>query len=294
MRTPYISGYETLYSVMSDSAFIKMQGLGNDFVIIDCRVAPVHLTPEKVRLISDRHTGVGCDQLILIEPSTTADVFMRIHNANGGEVEACGNATRCVAKLLFGEAERDSVIIETLGGMLHATANENGQIAVDMGPPKFYWQDIPLSEKHDTLHLPIDFGGLEKPTAVNMGNPHCVFFVSNIEAVDLPALGPLLENHPLFPEHANIGIAKQLDDKTIRLRVWERGAGITKACGTGACAAAVAGARLGLTERSASVRLDGGTLQIDWLQDDHVWMTGPAQISFHGELDLLALNKGLN
>ena len=294
MRTPYISGYETLYSVMSDSAFIKMQGLGNDFVIIDCRVAPVHLTPEKVRLISDRHTGVGCDQLILIEPSTTADVFMRIHNANGGEVEACGNATRCVAKLLFGEAERDSVIIETLAGMLHATANENGQIAVDMGPPKFYWQDIPLSEKHDTLHLPIDFGGLEKPTAVNMGNPHCVFFVSNIEAVDLPALGPLLENHPLFPEHANIGIAKQLDDKTIRLRVWERGAGITKACGTGACAAAVAGARLGLTERSASVRLDGGTLQIDWLQDDHVWMTGPAQISFHGELDLLALNKGLN
>ena len=294
MRTPYISGYETLYSVMSDSAFIKMQGLGNDFVIIDCRVAPVHLTPEKVRLISDRHTGVGCDQLILIEPSTTADVFMRIHNANGGEVEACGNATRCVAKLLFGEAERDSVIIETLAGMLHATANENGQIAVDMGPPKFYWQDIPLSEKHDTLHLPIDFGGLEKPTAVNMGNPHCVFFVSNIEAVDLPAVGPLLEKHPLFPEHANIGIAKQLDDKTIRLRVWERGAGITKACGTGACAAAVAGAKLGLTERSASVRLDGGTLQIDWLQDDHVWMTGPAQISFHGELDLLALNKGLN
>ena len=294
MRTPYISGYETLYSVMSDSAFIKMQGLGNDFVIIDCRVAPVHLTPEKVRLISDRHTGVGCDQLILIEPSTTADVFMRIHNANGGEVEACGNATRCVAKLLFGEAERDSVIIETLAGMLHATANENGQIAVDMGPPKFYWQDIPLSEKHDTLHLPIDFDGLEKPTAVNMGNPHCVFFVSNIEAVDLPALGPQLEKHPLFPEHANIGIAEQLDDKTIRLRVWERGAGITKACGTGACAAAVAGAKLGLTERSASVRLDGGTLQIDWLQDDHVWMTGPAQISFHGELDLLALNKGLN
>ena len=294
MRTPYISGYETLYSVMSDSAFIKMQGLGNDFVIIDCRVAPVHLTPEKVRLISDRHTGVGCDQLILIEPSTTADVFMRIHNANGGEVEACGNATRCVAKLLFGEAERDSVIIETLAGMLHATANENGQIAVDMGPPKFYWQDIPLSEKHDTLHLPIDFDGLEKPTAVNMGNPHCVFFVSNIEAVDLPALGPQLEKHPLFPEHANIGIAEQLDDKTIRLRVWERGAGITKACGTGACAAAVAGAKLGLTERSASVRLDGGTLQIDWLQNDHVWMTGPAQISFHGKLDLLALNKGLN
>ena len=294
MRTPYISGYETLYSVMSDSAFIKMQGLGNDFVIIDCRVAPVQLTPEKVRLISDRHSGVGCDQLILIEPSTTADVFMRIHNANGGEVEACGNATRCVAKLLFGEAERDSVIIETLGGMLHATASENGQIAVDMGPPKFYWQDIPLSEKHDTLHLPIDFDGLEKPTAVNMGNPHCVFFVSNIEAVDLPAVGPLLEKHPLFPEHANIGIAKQLDDKTIRLRVWERGAGITKACGTGACAAAVAGAKLGLTERSASVRLDGGTLQIDWLQDDHVWMTGPAQISFHGKLDLLALNKGLN
>lgn len=294
MRTPYITGYETLYSVMSDSAFIKMQGLGNDFVIIDCRDAPVQLTSEKVRLISDRHTGVGCDQLILIEPSTTADVFMRIHNANGGEVEACGNATRCVAKLLFGEAERDSVIIETLGGMLHATANENGQIAVDMGPPKFYWQDIPLSEKHDTLHLPIDFDGLEKPTAVNMGNPHCVFFVSNIEAIDLPAVGPLLEKHPLFPEHANIGIAEQLDDKTIRLRVWERGAGITKACGTGACAAAVAGAKLGLTERSASVRLDGGTLRIDWLQDDHVWMTGPAQISFHGKLDLLALNKGPN
>ncbi len=279
---------------MSDTAFIKMHGLGNDFVIIDCRAAPVQLTSETVRLISDRHTGVGCDQLILIESSATSDVFMRIHNANGGEVEACGNATRCVAKLLFSEAEKDSVIIETLGGKLRATANKNGQITVDMGPPKFYWQDIPLSEKHDTLHLPIAVEGFEKPTAVNMGNPHCVFFVTNTEAIDLPALGSLLEKHPLFPEHANIGFAEQLDDNKIRLRVWERGAGITKACGTGACAAAVAGARLGLTERSASVKLDGGTLQIDWLQDDHVWMTGPAQISFHGKLDLLALNKGLD
>jgi len=279
---------------MSDTAFIKMHGLGNDFVIIDCRAAPVQLTSETVRLISDRHTGVGCDQLILIESSATSDVFMRIHNANGGEVEACGNATRCVAKLLFSEAEKDSVIIETLGGKLRATANEDGQITVNMGPPKFYWQDIPLSEKHDTLHLPIAVEGFEKPTAVNMGNPHCVFFVTNTEAIDLPALGPLLEKHPLFPAHANIGFAEQLDDNKIRLRVWERGAGITKACGTGACAAAVAGARLGLTERSASVKLDGGTLQIDWLQDDHVWMTGPAQISFHGKLDLLALNKGLD
>lgn len=279
---------------MSDTAFIKMHGLGNDFVIIDCRAAPVQLTSETVRLISDRNTGVGCDQLILIESSATSDVFMRIHNANGGEVEACGNATRCVAKLLFSEAEKDSVIIETLGGRLRATANENGQITVDMGHPKFYWQDIPLSEKHDTLHLPIAVEGFEKPTAVNMGNPHCVFFVTNTEAIDLPALGPLLEKHPLFPAHANIGFAEQLDDNKIRLRVWERGAGITKACGTGACAAAVAGARLGLTERSASVKLDGGTLQIDWLQDDHVWMTGPAQISFHGKLDLLALNKGLD
>ena len=278
---------------MSDTAFIKMHGIGNDFVIIDCRAAPVQLTSETVRFISDRHTGVGCDQLILIEPSATSDVFMRIYNANGGEVEACGNATRCVAKLLSIETEKDCVIIETLGGMLRAVANENGQIAVDMGPPKFYWQDIPLSEKHDTLHLPIAVEGFEKPTAVNMGNPHCVFFVTNTEAIDLPALGPLLEKHPLFPEHANIGFAEQLDDNKIRLRVWERGAGITKACGTGACAAAVAGARLGLTERSASVKLDGGTLQIDWLQDDHVWMTGPAQISFHGKLDLLALNKGL-
>ncbi|MGA0314986.1 MAG: diaminopimelate epimerase [Alphaproteobacteria bacterium] len=279
---------------MSDTAFIKMHGLGNDFVIIDCRAAPVQLTSETVRLISDRNTGVGCDQLILIESSATSDVFMRIHNANGGEVEACGNATRCVAKLLFSEAEKDSVIIETLGGKLRATANENGQITVNMGPPKFYWQDIPLSEKHDTLHLPIAVEDFEKPTAVNMGNPHCVFFVTNTEAIDLPALGPLLEKHPLFPEHANIGFAEQLDDNKIRLRVWERGAGITKACGTGACAAAVAGARLGLTERSASVKLDGGTLQIDWRQDDHVWMTGPAQISFHGKLDLLALNKGLD
>ena len=279
---------------MSDTAFIKMHGLGNDFVIIDCRAAPVQLTSETVRLISDRHTGVGCDQLILIESSATSDVFMRIHNANGGEVEACGNATRCVAKLLFSEAEKDSVIIETLGGKLRATANENGQITVNMGPPKFYWQDIPLSEKHDTLHLPIAVEGFEKPTAVNMGNPHCVFFVTNTESIDLPALGPLLEKHPLFPEHANIGFAEQLDDNKIRLRVWERGAGITKACGTGACAAAVAGARLGLTERSASVKLDGGTLQIDWRQDDHVWMTGPAKISFHGKLDLLALNKGLD
>jgi len=277
---------------MTGVAFTKMHGLGNDFVVIDCRAVPRALTAVSARAIADRHTGVGCDQLILIEPSGAADAFMRIYNADGGEVGACGNATRCVASLLLTEGGTGSVAIETIEGVLRASAATGGDITVDMGAPRLDWRDIPLSEEQDTLHLTLSADGLSDPVAVSMGNPHCVFFVEDAEGVALSEIGPGLETNPLFPERANIGIAQLLGNDALRLRVWERGAGITMACGTGACAAAVAAARREITGRAVEVRLDGGTLYIDWRQDGHVLMTGPVATSFTGHFDLEALCAG--
>jgi len=272
---------------MAGIDFIKMHGLGNDVVIIDGRVRPVALGPAAARAIADRRTGVGCDQIIVVEPprNGTADASLRILNADGGEVEACGNGTRCVALLLMREKRTDRVAIETAAGQLQAAAAGGGLVVVDMGPARLDWRDIPLAGPADTLRLDLALGPLRDPVAVNVGNPHAVFFVPDAEAIDLAALGPQLERHPMFPERANIEVATVLSPTRIRMRVWERGAGITRACGSGACATVVAAARRGLAERKVEVALDGGTLAIEWRADGHVAMTGPAAISFAGTLD---------
>ncbi|MBF0324666.1 MAG: diaminopimelate epimerase [Alphaproteobacteria bacterium] len=267
--------------------FIKMHGLGNDFVILDSRTHALALTPDRVRAVADRHTGIGCDQLIVIEPARNAvsDAWMTIYNPDGSQSGACGNATRCVAWLLMQESGGDKVVIETAAGLLDAERRGPLLVAVDMGPARLDWRDIPLAQAVDTLHLPISTGPLVDPVGVSMGNPHAVFFVDDVEALDLAALGPVLEHHALFPERANIEIAQVLAPGRIRMRVWERGAGITRACGSGACAVAVAAARRGLMGRAAEVVLDGGTLAIEWLADNHVLMTGPVATSFAGRLD---------
>jgi diaminopimelate epimerase len=271
---------------MGALSFTKMHGLGNDFVVLDGRAWPLDLTPAQARAIADRKTGVGCDQLILLEPARNgADLRMRIRNADGGEVEACGNATRCVAALVMGERQADRVTIETEAGLLTAEAVGADRIAVDMGPARLDWQEIPLAAAADTLHLGLAAGPLADPVAVNIGNPHAVFFVEDAEAIDLARIGPVLEHHPMFPARANIEVASVLSPTRIRMRVWERGAGITRACGTGACATLVAAARRGLTERRAELWLDGGALEIEWLENGHVRMTGPAARSFTGTLD---------
>ncbi|CAI8039735.1 Diaminopimelate epimerase [Geodia barretti] len=231
-------------------------------------------------------TGVGCDQVIVVEPPRNGgtDAYLRFWNQDGGEVAACGNGTRCAARLLLDETEQTSMILETDAGWLTAEEAGGGQVRVDMGPARLDWRDIPLARAADTLHVAVGAGPLGDAVAVNMGNPHAVFFVDDADAVPLEALGPGLEIDPLFPEHANIGVAQRLADDRLRLRVWERGAGLTQACGTGACAAAVAGARRGLTGRSVTVVLDGGELGILWREDGHVEMTGPTAASFSGVL----------
>jgi diaminopimelate epimerase len=272
---------------MAGLAFTKMHGLGNDFVVVDARARPFAPAVAQVRALADRRTGIGCDQLIVIENpvSGLADAFMRIRNADGGEVAACGNATRCVAALLMREKGAKHAVIETAAGLLDAEMGGNGEISVDMGRVSFDWRDIPLAEAADTLHLGIEAGPLRDPVAVNVGNPHAVFFVEDAERAPIELFGPMVERHPLFPERANVEAAQVLAPDRIRLRVWERGVGLTRACGTGACAAAVAAGRRGLAERRVTVALDGGSLRIDWLRDDHVLMTGPVATSFTGVLD---------
>jgi len=275
--------------------FIKMHGLGNDFVVVDARTVPFTLDADQARRIADRRTGVGCDQIVVMEPPTPdggADLFMRIRNADGGEVAACGNATRCVAALVMAETGRRSVTVETLAGLLPARFVTPERVAVDMGRPGLDWRAIPLAHEADTLALPLEAGALSAPVAVSMGNPHAVFFVTDAEAVDLAALGPELEHNPLFPERANISVAHLRGRSHIRLRVWERGAGITPACGTAACAAIVAAARRGLSDRQAMVAVDGGVLRLDWRgDDDHVVMTGPVAESFTGTLGAALLGS---
>lgn len=268
-------------------SFVKMHGLGNDFVVLDVRQSGLTLSAAAVRAIADRHRGVGCDQLIVVEAArgATSDAWMTIYNPDGSESGACGNATRCVAWLLMGQNGSDSVVIETRAGLLDAEARGDKMVAVDMGAARLDWREIPLAEAVDTLHLGIAAGPLADPVAVSMGNPHAVFFVDDVAAIDLAAVGPGLEHHPLFPERTNVEIVQVLGPETLRMRVWERGAGITQACGTGACATLVAAARRGLTGRKAEVILDGGSLFIEWLADDHVLMTGPVALAFSGILD---------
>lgn len=261
------------------TAFRKMHGLGNDFVVIDAREAPLAMSARRAAALAHRHTGIGCDQLVVIEPSETADVRMRIFNPDGGEAEACGNATRAVGLLLGGNRT-----IETLGGLLSSSASATG-VAVDMGRPRFGWDDIPVAYAMDTLEMPVGWEDLESPSGVNVGNPHAIFFVPDCDTVELDRLGPLIEHDPLFPERINVNVATVESRDRIRLRVWERGAGLTLACGTGACATAVAAMRRKLVDRRAIVALPGGELTIEWPEGGSITMTGPAKLAFEGTFE---------
>ncbi|MEJ2411168.1 MAG: diaminopimelate epimerase [Novosphingobium sp.] len=264
--------------------FTKMHGLGNDFVVLDARnpaLAPALPTMDATlaSALANRRTGIGCDQLILLEPSEAADFRMRIFNADGSEVEACGNATRAVG-LLHGAPAR----IETLGGLLSAAPSDTG-IAVEMGQPRFDWDAIPLAYAMDTHTMPLAWEDLTNPVGVNVGNPHAIFFVDDPYAVDMERLGPLIETDPVFPERINVNVAAITARDAITLRVWERGAGLTLACGTGACATAVGAMKRGLVERKVTVTLPGGALVIEWREDGGIVMTGPAAESFRGSFD---------
>lgn len=267
--------------------FTKMHGLGNDFVVLDLRDGAAAPDADVARAIADRRWGVGCDQLILIEPADMegADVRLRFLNSDGSESGACGNGTRCAASVLMRESGVDRLTMETLAGRLEATSAPAGWFTVDMGPAHMDWSDIPLAEECDTLQLDIAQGPLVAPAAVNMGNPHCIFFVEDAEDIELAAFGPQIEHHPLFPERTNVEVATVIDRERIRLRVWERGAGITLACGSGACATAVAAVRRGLTDRKVELIMDGGSLTVEWRADNHVLLTGPVATSFTGMLD---------
>jgi diaminopimelate epimerase len=274
--------------------FVKMEGLGNDFVILDGRKKPLDLTGDDARAIADRHLGIGCDQIITLQPSKRADVFMRIQNADGSETAACGNVTRCVAKILMNETGKRTAAIETLFDVLKVKASKGGEFAVDMGVPKLGWRDIPLAREMDTAKMDLEarFKGGKRfngPVGVNIGNPHAIFFVDDVETLDIEHTGPKLEHDKLFPERANISFAEKTGPDTIRLRVWERGTGVTMACGSAACATLVAAKRRGLMDHEADIVLDGGTLHVDWRADGHVIMTGPAAESFRGTMDLAAL-----
>ncbi|WP_370188881.1 diaminopimelate epimerase [Qipengyuania sp.] len=260
--------------------FTKMHGLGNDFVVLDARVRELPAIDQATaRALADRRTGIGCDQLILLEPSEAADFRMRIFNPDGGEVGACGNASRAVA-LLHGSAAS----VETAGGVIRVEPRDDGA-SVDMGEPRFDWDAIPLAYAMDTAAMPVGWDGLDQPGAVNVGNPHVIFFVTDTDAVPLDTIGPEIENDPLFPERVNVNVATIESRTHVRLRVWERGAGLTRACGTGACATAVHAMRRGLVEREVRVTLPGGDLIIGWGEDNRIAMTGPATEAFRGSFE---------
>src|SRR5262245_22207015 len=268
------------------TSFLKMHGLGNDFAIFDARVFPLALSTASARAIADRKKGIGCDQVIVMEPSKSANTFMRIFNADGGEVESCGNAARCVAYLLTAEAGMDEVKIDTSGGPLLCRTADEGRITVDMGRPRLDWREIPMAQAVDTASFSLDVPGfreraLQSAASVSVGNPHCVLFIDDAEKAPVATLGPAIARHPWFPSRTNVEFIERKGPQRLRMRVWERGAGITLACGTGACAAAVAASVRGLTERKVTVVLDGGELEIEWREsDDHVLMTGPIGVSF--------------
>jgi diaminopimelate epimerase len=258
--------------------FMKMHGLGNDFVVVDSREHPVPLSPELIVAIADRHMGVGYDQLTVIEKGK-GDAHLVFYNADGSTSAACGNATRCIARHLMTETGRTDLHLTTDRGDLFAKDAGQGLTSVNMGPPQLVWNEIPLAHEMDTLELPIEGA----PTATGMGNPHCTFFVEDAEAVDLEARGAEVEHHPLYPQRTNVQFASLIGPDHLRMRVWERGVGVTMASGSSSCATAVAAARRGLTGRKVRIDLDGGTLHIDW-REDGVWMTGPTMHVFTAHL----------
>lgn len=278
-------------SALAGHHYRKMNGLGNEFVVLDLRESKAKLTSDAAEFIAAPATGPGCDQVITIEKRNDADaVFMGVWNADGSEVGACGNAARCVGWLLMEEAGGDEISFSTGGGDIHATRIGADRIAVDMGEPKFQWRDIPLAEQcDDTRYVDVKLGPIDNPvlwgpSAVNVGNPHCIFFVDDAEAQAIDRFGPLIEHHPMFPERVNVSVAQVTSKHALRIRVWERGVGITKACGSAACAALVCAHRRRLTARKATVTLDGGDLAIEWRDDNHIIMTGPFALDGEGQL----------
>jgi diaminopimelate epimerase len=260
-------------------AIRKMHGLGNDFVIIDSRGRDAMTDPALARALGDRNRGVGFDQLAEVRSSDDADIELDFWNADGTKVGACGNATRCVAELILSETGKDEILIRTARGILRTRRADNGMVSVNMGVPQLDWREVPLAREVDLLNLPIE----GDPIGVGMGNPHCVFLVEDAEAVDVALWGSQVEHDQLFPEATNVEFAQVRDRDTIRMRVWERGTGITLACGSGACATAVAAHQRGLTERAVHMQVDGGWLHLDW-RDDGVWMTGPVAHVFDGTI----------
>lgn len=266
--------------------FLKMNGLGNDFVIIDRRVQKFEITPSKAKKIAYRRFGVGCDQIILLDNSDNADITMGIYNSDGSESGACGNATRCVGWLLINELGKAEVTIETKAGILKAIVSEDGLVTVNMGEPSFDWKKIPLAQEEDALSVPVSQGPLENPVAVSMGNPHIVFFVDDIDAINLREHGSKLEKNAMFPERTNVSIAQIMPDETIRVKVWERGVGKTLACGTAACAVLVAAIAVEKIEATkTTIELPGGKLEIEWNDEGHVLMSGPVSLVFEAELN---------
>jgi diaminopimelate epimerase len=267
--------------------FIKMHGLGNDFVIIDKRNLDVMITTKLINKLSDRKSGAGCDQLITINSSkqSNIDAVIEIFNPNGDKAEACGNGTRCVAKLLFDETGKEEINILSDSGVLKAVNTNNGDISVNLGELSADWEKIPLSEKIDTLNVPIKINGFSNGIAVNIGNPHIVFFGKNINDVDLAKLGPIIENNKFFPNKTNVEIIEVINSKKIKMRVWERGAGITLACGSGACASVYAGQLKKLLDKSVEVQLERGSLFIS-IEKNEAILTGPAEISFYGNIEI--------
>ena len=278
--------------------YVKMNGLGNEIVVVDLRASPKVFKAEEVAAVAADRPSRFDQMMVMHAPKTKGtDAFVRIYNADGSEVGACGNGTRCVGWLLAKELARSNFKLETIAGVLDTTIKDQGVITVDMGEPKFGWQDIPLAEEfRDTRGIelqigPIDDPVLHSPSAVNVGNPHVIFWVDDVDAYDLDRFGPMLENHPIFPERANISLAQITSPTSMKLRTWERGAGLTLACGSAACAAAVSAARKNLTGRNCKVSLPGGDLDIEWAQNNHILMSGPAEFEYEGVIDLNRLMR---
>lgn len=270
---------------MNQMAFKKMHGLGNDFVVVDARDGSVLPKPDVIRAMADRRMGIGCDQILFMRPAKTpgTDIFLEMFNSDASTLRACGNGTRCVANLLAQEGGKTRVVLETVAGFIECNKEPDGRITADMGVPKLDWKEFPLSEERDTLHLGIGKGPLQNPVGVNMGNPHAVFFVDDVKFLHIEDYGPIFETHSLFPDRANIEFVQVKSRTELRMRVWERGAGVTMACGSGACATLVAAVRRDLADRKARVVLDGGELDIEWRESDgHVLMTGPVAYVFDG------------
>lgn len=275
---------------MNKTPFRKMHGTGNDFVVLDGRAQALVMDAARAKFLADRHFGIGCNQLVLLEKSAAADVKMRIFNADGSEITTCGNATRCVADIIMAETGRGEATIETGAGVLSGRRAAQGEmvsgVTVNMGAPRFGWEEIPLSESRNTLHLGLQEGLLMDPVAVNMGNPHAVFFVRDLAHVKMAEWGPKLEHNPLFPHRANISAVQVLSANHAKMVVWERGTGLTMACGSAACAAVVASAQRELTQRAVQIDLPGGTLQVEWTPAGDVLMTGPVAYVFEGVIEI--------